>query len=199
MWVSGLWRAFCVLGISSPVTRPPQFPPRSDPGRESDGLEQLEELGDDAIISQQTAAHVPRPRAKISDEPRSVVISEHAQRRDTEPPKPAKSRNEATVVIRDRRALDQLRAQYAREGQRRAKQRRAMYWWGALGLVAFLLGGAVAFVATAPDEPSGSDAPAPAKVEPARAVPAPRKPEASATPAPRQVTLDQLPVERPKH
>src|SRR5436190_1184826 len=55
---------------------PPHASPGSDPPGE-DELEQLEELGDDAIIAQQQGAHVPKPRAQVTEEARSIVISDH--------------------------------------------------------------------------------------------------------------------------
>jgi len=128
------------------ATRPPaRF---SEHDRHAGDVDGLEELGDDAIISQQTAAHTLRPRANVAEESRSVVITE---RRESEPPRnpPPKSSAEATLVIRDRRALDEMRLQIAkRKQQKQAPGHHALYLWGALGLAAFLLGGLVAFLAT---------------------------------------------------
>lgn len=77
-----------------------------------------------------------------------MVITEH-------PPEPAhlepsrKSTTEATVVIRDRRALDEVRQKFLRQQREKQMQkRRALYLWGALGFAAFVLGGIVAFLAT---------------------------------------------------
>lgn len=127
---------------------------------EPEQLDQLEELGDEAIIAQQTAAHAPQPRANVAEESRSVVITEHPPRRDSQPPR--KSSAEATLVIRDRRALDEMRQKLIqRQQQRAAQKRRALYLWGALGLAAFVLGGIVAFLATE----GGSDSP-PAPAQP---------------------------------
>jgi hypothetical protein len=128
------------------ATRPPaQFPQHERSQREREPLDEIEELGDEAIISQQTAAHAPQPRANVSEESRSVVITEH-------PPNPQpgrKSSAEATLVIRDRRALDEMRQKILRRQQEnQANRRNALYLWSALGLVAFVLGGIVAFLAT---------------------------------------------------
>ncbi|HYP75123.1 MAG TPA: hypothetical protein VER12_04175 [Polyangiaceae bacterium] len=130
-------------------------------GLSPEELEQVEELGDEAIIAQQTAAHAPQPRANVSEESRSVVITEHPARPASEPPRNTlpKSNSEATLVIRDRRALDEMRQKILRRQQeRRAHGRRALYLWGALGLAAFVLGGIVAFLATETrDEPQAVD------------------------------------------
>lgn len=128
------------------ATRPPaQFPQHERSQRERESLDDIEELGDEAIISQQTAAHAPRPRAIVSEESRSVVITEHPP----EPQPARKSSAEATLVIRDRRALDDMRHKILRRQQEtRANRRNALYLWSALGLVAFVLGGIVAFLAT---------------------------------------------------
>jgi len=190
------------------ATRPPaRF---SEPDRHSGDLDELEELGDDAIIAQQTAAHTLRPRANVAEESRSVVITE---RRDTEPPRnsPPKSSAEATVVIRDRRALDEMRMQITkRKQQKQALGHRALYLWGALGLAAFLLGGLVAFLATEShsvtptadnratngrSEAQAAQPAAPALSPPNRfASPASDK----ANPSARAVRLDDLPVEPPR-
>jgi len=131
------------------ATRPPAHSPEQRlPQSELAAIDQIEELGDEAIISQQTAAHAPQPRANVSEEARSVVITEHPPARpDVEPPR--KSTTEATLVIRDRRALDDMRQKILRRQQeKRAHSRKALYLWGALGLAAFVLGGIVAFLAT---------------------------------------------------
>jgi len=212
------WRAFCVLGISRPVsaTRPPaRFPEHElQPGDPPEvqrlaeqELEELEELGDEAIIAQQTAAHAPQPRANVSEESRSVVITEHPLRTDTEPPRqpPPRSSAEATVVIRDRRALDEMRQKIVnRQKQLKARSRNALYLWGALGLAAFVLGGVVAFLATdtvSESQTAQNQAPA-SRGEAQTAQPSPLSPKVpanrSASPPAPAVKIDDLPVE-PKH
>jgi hypothetical protein len=120
-------------------------PPARSPEHELSPADEVEELGDEAIIAQQTAAHALQPRANVSEESRSVVITEHPEPR--EPPR--KSSAEATLVIRDRRALDEMRQKILRRQQeKQAHGRRALYLWGVLGLAAFVLGGIVAFLAT---------------------------------------------------
>ncbi len=185
------------------MTRPPTPSPQASP---PDALDDLEELGDDAIIAQQTEAHAPRPRANVSEESRSVVITDHPQRRDTEPPRgtgiPPRSSAEATLVIRDRRALDELRRDIVQRQAKKRRGNRALYMWGGLGLAAFVLGGIVAFLAT--DSRSDTVQAEGSRVEGQAASPH----AADATPvaksalapeeAPRAVRLDDLPVE-PKH
>jgi len=90
------------------VTRSPADPQPAHP----DG-EVLDELGDDAIVAQQSTPHAPQPRVQVAQEARSVVIADDAERPndprlDQQFPKFTSS-NEPTVVIRDRRALKQLK------------------------------------------------------------------------------------------
>jgi hypothetical protein len=149
---------FSVLGYKRrvSVTRPPRRSVASE--SELEQIDDLEELGDDAIIAQQTAAHAPQPRANVSEESRSVVIRDAPPRHEPERPHPAptppRSSAEATLVTRDRRAFDELRSTLLlRKKAKQTKARRALYLWGVLGLTAFLLGGIVAFMAT--DSSSG--------------------------------------------
>lgn len=166
-------------------------------------LEELEELGDDAIIAQQTAAHAPQPRVNVAEESRSVVIADHHKVSDTEPPRAARSAAprssaEATVVIRDRRALDELRTQIERDRLKKTGRRRPIFLWGVLGLAAFVLGGVVAFLAT--DGRSDGQPTPPGRVEAQIALPrvvAPSSPTAL-EPATPSVRLDDLPVEPPR-
>jgi hypothetical protein len=212
-----IWRAFGVLGISRPVsvTRPPaRFPEHErQPGEpetldpeEFDELDELEELGDEAIISQQTAAHALKPRANVSEESRSVVITEHPERREAEPPRnpPPRSSAEATLVIRDRRALDEMRRKIVRRQQQKAAQgHHGLYLWGVLGVAAFVLGGIVAFLATeAGSESETADNHPPAtRGEAALSAPPLASPTVtgSVKTPPHAVRLDDLPVERSKH
>ncbi|HEY3252658.1 MAG TPA: hypothetical protein VGJ91_01880 [Polyangiaceae bacterium] len=141
-------------------TRPPARSPAyerqpGEPGaleelNEIEDINEIEELGDEAIIAQQTAAHALQPRANVSEEARSVVITEHPRN------PPPRSSAEATVVIRDRRALDEMRAKIVRQQQQKAGHN-ALYLWGALGLAAFVLGGIVAFLATETHSDSSSN------------------------------------------
>ncbi|HEX7451573.1 MAG TPA: hypothetical protein VF294_04780, partial [Polyangiaceae bacterium] len=111
------------------VTRPPTRSPLQ--ASQPDALDDLEELGDDAIIAQQTEAHAPRPRANVSEESRSVVITDQPQQRDTERPRgagfPVRGTAEPTLVIRDRRALDELRREIVQRQAKKRRSSRALY------------------------------------------------------------------------
>ena len=185
------------------VTR---LPTRPELG-ETESLDDLEELGDDAIIAQQTAAHAPQPRAIVSEESRSVVISDHPGARKTEPPRSAAPRStaEPTLIIRDRRRLEEMRKQIVERQLKSNKSRRSrsIYLWSALGVAAFVLGGVVAFLATdsrsESAQPSADSAPGRAEAQ----IQAPHAPTArpvSPTSAPpgTPVRLDDLPVEPAK-
>ena len=200
------------------ATRPPaRFPEQQSELGGADELSELEELGDDAIIAQQTAAHSLQPRANVAEESRSVVITE---RGDSVPPAarppaelPPKSSAEATVVIRDRRALDDMRLQIVRRQQQQKRSgalgHRALYLWGALGLAAFVLGGVVAFLATesrtesTTSETRGANTPSEARIAAPSTLQKPAPDPQAAGPridkvkeSTRAVRLDDLPVER---
>jgi len=186
------------------ATRPPARSPEHqrqpgelDPLNLDEHEDEIEELGDEAIIAQQTAAHALQPRANVSEEARSVVITEHPERRDTQPPR--KSSAEATLVIRDRRALDEMRQKIVRrQKQKEAHGRRALYLWGALGLAAFVLGGIVAFLATESQAPDPQTPTARGDAQSAPLSTPAIQPSGSPANPPRAVRLDDLPVER-KH
>jgi hypothetical protein len=77
-----------------------------------DGGDDLEELDHDVIIAQEAGVHAPQPRANITTDHPSVVISEPPAGRSGHPSStvpPARRRGEQTVVIRDRRALEDMR------------------------------------------------------------------------------------------
>jgi hypothetical protein len=119
-------------------------------GRDSaEDLDSLEELGDDAIIAQQSGAHELRPSTQVKSEPRTIVVSDYGH--SVEPPvahTPGRSsRAEATVVIRDRRKLDQMRQRISRT-RRRGSTLGPFYLWGGVGAAAFILGGLAAFFAS---------------------------------------------------
>ncbi|HEY0464093.1 MAG TPA: hypothetical protein VGC79_07795 [Polyangiaceae bacterium] len=190
------------------ATRPKAGSPEQELQLEE--LEELEELGDEAIISQQTAAHTPQPRANVSEESRSVVITEHVAPAPAARPEPARnsphrSSAEATLVIRDRRALDEMRQKIVRrQKQQKARSRNALYLWGALGLAAFVLGGIVAFLATDthPDAPTADNQGPGPRIEAQMAAPstplAVPSPTGSAASPPRAVRVNDLPVEPPR-
>ena len=186
-----------------------RVPPRASGGSDLPGaeeLEHLEELGDDAIIAQQQGAHVPKPRVQVTEEARSIVISEHPSPGESPPSAskiPAKApsrkrseRTEKTVVIRDRRQLEELRREMAKRKPGAAAApppRRGVLLWVIVGVAAFLTGGLVALFATR------DDAGAPATTAPTVSA---EKPAPSVAPAvpnePPSVSIDQLPIEGSK-
>ena len=186
-----------------------RVPPRASGGSDLPGpeeLEQLEELGDDAIIAQQQGAHVPKPRVQVTEEARSIVISDHASPGASPPSAskiPAKpgsrkrsERTEKTVVIRDRRQLEELRREMAKRKPADAAApppRPGVLLWVIVGVAAFLTGGLVALFATRDDAGVTAPAAPPVSAE----MPAP-----SAAPAvpnePPSVSVDQLPIEGSK-
>jgi hypothetical protein len=176
-----------------------RVPPRASGGSNPPGgedIEQLEELGDDAIIAQQQGAHAPVPRAQVTEEARSIVISDH-------PPHAAvarvsskrrSERTEKTVVIRDRRQIDELRREMAKRKAPLAvaPAGKGLLLWVIVGVAAFLTGGLVALFATREDGNGGVPvAPVASEVLPA----APAAPSAAEPPS---VSIDELPIEGSK-
>lgn len=164
-------------------------------------LDALEELSDDAIVAHQQGAHAPKPRVQVTEESRSVVISDHAVPagagvgiKPSEPPRSKerrRERTEKTVVIRSRRQIDDLRRAVAQYGQRAAKARhRGVLLWVVVGLAAFLAGGLAALFAT----PSGSPTPVPSPTPVvSQSPPLVVVPVDSAEPP--SVSIDELPIE----
>jgi len=197
-----------LLGIYGRVSR---VPPHASGGPDlprAEELEQLEELGDDAIIAQQQGAHVPKPRVQVTEEARSIVISEHpgagagaGPRPGSKPPSAPKiptdpsakkrsDRTEKTVVIRDRRQIEELRREMAkRRPVPQPAPTKGLLLWVIVGVAAFLTGGLVALFATREDS-SAAAAPAPAVSV------APQPSAAPAAPTePPSVSIDELPIE----
>jgi hypothetical protein len=192
-----------LLAIYGRVSRvPPRVsggqdqPPRTD----LEQLEHLEELGDDAIIAQQQGAHVPKPRAQVTEEARSIVISDHPGP-GSDPPdvpkipadpsvKKRSERTEKTVVIRDRRQIEELRREMAKRKPKPAPPpSQGLLLWVIVGVAAFLTGGLVALIATREDA-SAVAVPAPAVSELAKPTAAP-----VVTVEPPSVSIDELPIE----
>jgi hypothetical protein len=190
---------------------PPHASPGSDPPG-ADELEQLEELGDDAIIAQQQGAHVPKPRAQVTEDARSIVISDHPSAGSNPPSAPKipadravkkrSERTEKTVVIRDRRQIDELRREMAKRQPKPTQKpkpalasNQGLLLWAVVGVAAFLIGGLVALLATRHDSASDtSDAPAkPAVSEVTVPSAAP-----VTTAEPPSVSIDELPIEGSK-
>jgi hypothetical protein len=178
------------------VNRVPPHATGGSPLPEDAKVEQLEELGDDAIIAQQQSAHVPKPRAQVTEEARSIVISEHpAQNARSAPTQKLatvkrSSRNEKTVVIRDRRQVDELRRQMAQHRPSQKASHRGVLLWVVVGVVAFVTGGLVALFATKDDgAPPGASLPATSAAPTVSVAPPPPAPE------PPKVSIDELPIE----
>jgi hypothetical protein len=97
----------------------------SDRGHDDDGVE---ELSDDVIIAQETGAHAPAPRAQVSTDHPTVVISDAPgapRKLSTVPPMRRSDRTEKTVVIRDRKSLDRLRREASRRPSRSRRRSRS--------------------------------------------------------------------------
>ncbi len=188
-----------------------RVPPHASGGNDqprAEELEQLEELGDDAIIAQQQGAHAPKPRAQVTEEARSIVISDHpapGSNPPDAPPIPAapavrkrSERTEKTVVIRDRRQIDELRREIEKRKPKAATGAGAptqgLLLWVIVGVAAFLTGGLVALFATRDDGAAARAAAKPSvSAEPALPSAAP-----VVTAEPPSVSIDQLPIEGSK-
>ncbi len=161
----------------------------------ADELEQLEELGDDAIIAQQQGAHAPQPRVLVNEDARSVVIAETLPPRTRSPAAgetKRRERTEKTVVIRERRQIDELRREMARRKPKPPPESKGMLLWVVVGVAAFVTGGIIALLATREDEAAAPVVPAALSLQP----------EAPAAPAetsePPSVSIDELPIEGSK-
>ena len=163
---------------------------------EGDGLE---ELGDDVIIAQETAAHAPAPRARVTTDHPTVVISEPPGRRhpSTLPPARRSERGEKTVVIRDRRKLESLRRSVSKRPRRRFRflpEARTLYLLAA-AVALSLVAGTVLALLLEPD-PVTEDA---APVIRERRPPPPPEPEVEEDEHEAEVIeLDDLPLEKKK-
>jgi hypothetical protein len=190
-----------LLGIYGRVSR---VPPHASGGSYPPGgedIEQLEELGDDAIIAQQRGAHAPAPRAQVTEEARSVVISDDPRQTSPAPSAaagvPARKRSERTektVVIRDRRQIEELRREMAkRKAQLEAPPpSKGLLLWVIVGVAAFVTGGLVALFATR-DESTDV-----APIPPISSQALPVVPTAPSAEEPPSVSIDELPIEGSK-
>ena len=153
---------------------PPQPTGGKDDPPGTEELEQLEELGDDAIIAQQQGAHVPKPRAQVTEEARSIVISDHPPKGSSPPPAGA---------------LDELRREIERRKPKPAAAMPGLWLWVTVGVVAFVTGGLVALFATHEDEAGVAPLPSAGAAQPA----VPVSPAPSSEPP--SVSIDELPIE----
>jgi hypothetical protein len=190
------------------VTRPPPYPP---PGVPSVGEEELDELGDDAIVAQQ-AVHAPQPRVQVEMESRTIVVAEEdpfaidpSEVMETRQ-LPSYSAASDLTPIAQRTAARAPTMVLRRVPLRTPKQQRnwlVIGIWIAAGVVAFGFGGILAALTA-----RGTDAAPSATIEPPAITVEPAPPPAvaaapQATPAEPAVepseplTAHQLPVEEP--
>ena len=122
----------------------------SDPPREPRD-EELEELGDEVILAQESAVHVAQRRQQVATDHPSVVISEpeHGVRaRMATVRTPRRELSEKTVVIRDRRQLDQMRKAISERQQLKQSSRvvesKTLYLLVAAALASLVVGTLIA-------------------------------------------------------
>ncbi len=120
----------------------------SDPSRLPSADDGLEELGDEVIIAQETEAHSPQPRVQVATDHPSIMISEpqtgHRKRMPT-----LRTRHEKTVVIRDRKQLEQMRRAIHKQKAKPAISPRVLFLLAAAALASLALGTLVAFIVDA--------------------------------------------------
>src|SRR6188768_2850179 len=121
----------------------------------NDSEEALEELDldDAALISHQSELHTPARRQVVRvDEPSVVVLDEPEPNIHESGPRQATTRRgnramEPTLMIRDRRAANEMRREMERRIKEMQQRRvRSTLMWVVAGLVAFGLGGLLAFL-----------------------------------------------------
>jgi hypothetical protein len=172
------------------VSDPPRLP--SD--------EELEELGDEVILAQESAVHLPQPRQNVATDHPSVVISEPEHPGGKRAPTmrtPRRESSEKTVVIRDRRQLEQMRKAISDRQQLKKTSRgvepRTLYLLVAAALASLVVGTLIAALVDSRQE-SGPELPGTGSA----AVPAP-PPSSASSPAPiNTIDLDSLPVDKRK-
>lgn len=118
----------------------------SDPRRLPSSDDGLEELGDEVIIAQETEAHAPQPRVQVATDHPSIMISEpQAGARKRMPT--LRTRSEKTVVIRDRKQLEQMRRAIHKQKAKPAIASRTLYLLlGAAAIASLALGTLIAFI-----------------------------------------------------
>jgi hypothetical protein len=162
---------------------------RDRPGGGSDA--DLEELGDDVIIAQETGAHAPQRRVNVTTDHPSIVISEHppAHPSNRAPTyRTRRERTEQTVVIRDRKKLEQMRREMTRQyRKKKGVERRTIYLIAVAALASLALGTLIAALVDSTTAAAPATVRALPQPEPAMGEPAP-----SAVP-PGTIDLDALP------
>lgn len=153
------------------------------------GTEGLEELESDAIVAQETAAHAPQPRANVQVDQPSVVIAEPAT--DARPRR-RRGSNDKTLVIRDRRAVDEVRKKIAEDQARRerARKRRVIAMWVLGAVTAFGLGSAFALYWGDDSEETAASAGVSASAAPAAAPSLGQQPSSAPVESARPSILD---------
>jgi hypothetical protein len=196
------------------VTRPPPYPPPRAP---TVGEEELDELGDDAIVAQQ-AAHTLQPRVQVEMESRTIVVAQDdpfavdpSEVMETRQLPSYSSANDPTPIANRNaaRAPTMVLQRVQLPTPRRQKKRNwvVIGIWIVAGVVAFGFGGALAVLTTRGADPAPSVVPETAQIDPVltadtaapsavAAEPPPRPYAAPAEPS-EQVTAHQLPVEKP--
>jgi hypothetical protein len=167
----------------------------SEPPRSPAGDADLEELGDEVIISQETGAHAPQRRANVTTDHPTVVISEPAPPRrpeSTVPYRAVRDRGEKTVIIRDRKKLEKMRRDIARRKQKSRVSRSTVYLIGIAGLASLVAGTLLAALVDASQEEDVSQEEAAAPSAHAGALAAPAVSGSSVVP-PGAIDLDALP------
>ena len=141
---------------------------------------------------------MPQPRAQVTEEARSIVISDQSSPTSSAPPasqerksRRRSERTEKTVVIRSRRQIEELqRAMAQHRPQAAGRPKRGLLLWVIVGLAAFLAGGLVALFATSAKQRALPASPAPALSETAQPVAPPTD-----SVEPPSVSIDELPIE----
>lgn len=179
------------------MSRPPERA-RANGVPSSESVLELEELENEAILAHETSAHLPQKRAQVTEEARSIVISEP----NATAHRPFKAdRGEPTMVV-DRKELEAARRKIL-ERRRRGSGRRRGLMWVALAAAAFVGGGLLVFLTTrAPGQPTLFAHAAPAlgathEQAPSTASSAGLAAQAEVERMPPKVSLEELPLERP--
>jgi hypothetical protein len=159
--------------------------------------EELEELGDEVILAQESAVHVPQPRQNVTTDHPSVVISEpeHAAGKRATVRTARRELAEKTVVIRDRRKLEEMRRVISEREQLKQPKPRVIEPKTLYLLVAAAVGSLVigTLIAAFVDSQRG---PATEPLGTGSAT-APARPSAEGSAAPLDtVNLEELPVQR---
>jgi hypothetical protein len=164
------------------------------PFDKDDGLETVEDepTGKNPPVAQEA----PARRGGEVDQP-SIVISDSAA------PKPKGRRRgsaEKTLVIRDRRALDDVRKKIKLERERLERRRliRKIGIWTVMSIAAVAAGGVAALLSQGSTEDAGAPPTQPNTELDAGASSAPKNVQAPGAEEADLVDLDQLPVEKPK-